>query len=95
VRSSAETSLQRITALKTEHEGHVDRIKGWEEQIRQREVREKRRIAPGYLDTDQRLLMPMRMDSVATRNENSPVTRNDMGEGDTNGLGRAFGNMGV
>jgi hypothetical protein len=65
----------------------VDIVKGWEDQIREREVREQRRIAPGYLDTDQRLLMPTRMDS--------PVTRSDIGEGDTNELGRAFGNMGV
>lgn len=51
-------------------------------------MREQRRIAPGYLDTDQRLLMPTRMDS--------PITRSDTtGEGETNDLGRAFGNMGV
>jgi hypothetical protein len=78
-------STQKISALKSEHDSHVDKIKGWEEQIREREVREKRRIAPGYLDTDQRLLMPTRVES--------PVTHAD-GE-DTSELGRAFGNMGV
>jgi hypothetical protein len=78
-------STQKISALKSEHDIHVDKIKGWEEQIRDREVREKRRIAPGYLDTDQRLLMPTRVES--------PVTYTD-GE-DTSELGRAFGNMGV
>lgn len=88
MRSSVEISLQKIAALKTEHEAHVDKIKVWEDQIREREVREKRRIAPGYLDTDQRLLMPTKMDS--------PITRSDGGgDGDTNELGRAFGKMGV
>jgi hypothetical protein len=50
-------------------------------------MREKRRIAPGYLDTDQRLLMPTRMES--------PVTRDGLAGDERNDLGRAFGNMGV
>ena len=80
-----ELSAQKVSAIKAEHETHVEKVKSWEEQVREREVREKRRIAPGYLDTDQRLLMPTRMDS--------PVTRN---EGDETGeLGRSFGNMTV
>jgi hypothetical protein len=82
--------MQMVSALKSEHDSHVDKIKTWEEQIREREVREKRRIAPGYLDTDQRLLMPTRADSPRT---DSPVTQRN-GE-DTLELGRAFGNMGV
>lgn len=91
VLSSVELSIQRISALKSDHESHVDKIKVWEEQIQEREVREKRRIAPGYLDTDQRLLMPTRVDSPRVE---SPVTRVD-GEDGTNELGKAFGNMGV
>jgi hypothetical protein len=79
-----ELSTQKITTLKTEHEAHVDKLKTWEEQIREREVREQRRIAPGYLDTDQRLLIPTRADS--------PVVRTDSDEHDLN---RSFGNMGV
>ena len=77
--------------MKAEHEAHVETIKAWEEQIREREVREKRRIAPGYLDTDQRFLMPTKLDSPRVE---SPITRMD-GEDTTNGLVRAFGNMGV
>jgi hypothetical protein len=67
-----------------EHEAHAEKLKTWEEQIREREVREQRRIAPGYLDTDQRLLMPTRVDS--------PIARAD---GDERDLNRSFGNMGV
>ena len=83
--ASVELSTQKINALKSENEAHVEKIRAWEEQVREREVREKRRIAPGYLDTDQRLLMPTRVDS--------PITRMD-GE-DTRDLGRAFENMNV
>ena len=77
--------------MKEEHDVHVENIKAWEEEIREREVREKRRIAPGYLDTDQRLLMPTRLDNPRLE---SPVIRTD-GEDTTNSLGRVFGNMSV
>jgi hypothetical protein len=33
-------------------------IKEWEESIRQRELAEKRRLAPGWLDRDEKLLQP-------------------------------------
>ena len=77
--------------MKSERESHVEKIKAWEDQIREREVREKRRIAPGYLDTDQRLLMPTRVDSPRVE---TPVTKAE-GDDATNELGRVFGNMGV
>jgi hypothetical protein len=34
-------------------------IKSWEEAIRQRELAEKRRVAPGWLDRDEKLLQPI------------------------------------
>jgi hypothetical protein len=80
-----------VSALKEEHEKHVETVRAWEEQIRQRDVREKRRIAPGYLDTDQRLLVPTRVESPRVE---SPVIRID-GDDTTNELGRKLGNMGV
>jgi hypothetical protein len=73
-----------MAALKSEYEAHAEKVRAWEEQVHEREVREKRRIAPGYLDTDQRLLMPTRVDS--------PVQTD--GE-DTHGLDKVFGNMKV
>ena len=96
--ASVELSVKKTAALKSEHEAHVEKVKLWEEQIREREVREKRRIAPGYLDTDQRLLVPTR---VETPRMESLVTRTDGTEEDgntnssTGDLGRAFGNMGL
>jgi len=94
VLSSVELSVQRIAELKAEHEAHLERIKSWEDQIHVREVREQRRIAPGYLDTDQRLLMPTRVDSPLVE---SPTTRGGIDGNDTltNDLDKAFGNMGI
>jgi len=95
--ASVELSAKKTTALQSEHEAYVEKVKLWEEQIREREVREKRRIAPGYLDTDQRLLVPSR---VETPRMESPVTRTDATEesntnSSTGDLGRAFGHMGL
>ena len=71
-----ELSTQKITVLKTEHEVHVEKLKTWEEQIHERKVREQRRIAPGYLDTDQRLLMPTRANSPVARTESDSMSLN-------------------
>lgn len=38
-------------------------IKEWEESIKQRELAEKRRLAPGWLDRDEKLLQPMQASS--------------------------------
>lgn len=35
-------------------------IKAWEESIKQRDLAEKRRVAPGWLDRDEKLLQPSR-----------------------------------
>jgi len=36
-------------------------VRRWEEDIRERELAEKRRVAPGWLDAEQRMLVPERM----------------------------------
>lgn len=43
-------------------------IKEWEESIRQRELAEKRRLAPGWLDRDEKLLQPEAASSLAAHN---------------------------
>jgi len=86
VLDSIELSVRKVSALKEEHETYVERVEEWEAQIREREVREKRRIAPGYLDTDQRLLVPTRVDT--------PVVSSNGAE-DSTGMDRTFGNMRV
>ena len=50
-----QTHLQK---LQDDAQGTVRR---WEEDIRERELAEKRRVAPGWLDAEQRMLVPERM----------------------------------
>ena len=92
MQSSIDLALQKISALKTEHETHINRIKAWEEQIKEREIREKRRIAPGYLDTDQRLLVPTRAESP---NVDIPIVYADGEDINTKELRRAYRSMGI
>lgn len=46
-------------------------LKDWEEKIAARELAEKRRVAPGWLDSDARILEPER---VGSRTATKPVT---------------------
>ena len=52
---------------KTQAEGETA-IREWEESIRQRELAEKRRVAPGWLDRDEKLLQPEHASSAERNN---------------------------
>lgn len=43
----------------------LNAIKAWEESIRDRELAEKRRVAPGWLDREEKLLQPSRTAAVS------------------------------
>ncbi|RAL12741.1 uncharacterized protein BO97DRAFT_470207 [Aspergillus homomorphus CBS 101889] len=45
-------------------------IRDWEESIAQRDLAEKRRVAPGWLDRDEKLLQPLNAAGSGTREEN-------------------------
>lgn len=40
----------------------VNAYREWRDQVNQQEIQEKRRIAPGYLDSGSRLLIPVAVD---------------------------------
>lgn len=74
----------------------------WEHTIKERELAEKRRVAPGWLDRDQKILEPTKagsnaqkqglLDAQDTANVNAPaMSPNREGEE----LDRAFGNLGM
>lgn len=55
--------------LKKAQKDAENTIREWEESIKQRELAEKRRVAPGWLDRDEKLLQP-----VSARQSQSPPT---------------------
>ena len=83
-------------------------IREWEESIKQRELAERRRVAPGWLDRDEKLLRPM---NSATGSDHTPPSLLDSQPADTSvsksmppaiaardegeELDRAFGGLGV
>ena len=52
------TALQKHIRDKAEESEKV--IRDWEEDIKQRELAEKRRVAPGWLDRDEKILEPVK-----------------------------------
>jgi hypothetical protein len=45
-------------------------IKEWDESVKQRELAEKRRVAPGWLDREEKLLQPTQVSSTKAPSEN-------------------------
>ena len=82
-------------------------LRRWQEDIRQRELAEKRRVAPGWLDRDEKILEPQRAPAglrlqsdhtgtvVSSDKMQAPIppdtSRSDEGEA----MDRAFGDMRV
>lgn len=86
-------------------EGSLATIKDWEESIKQRDLAEKRRIAPGWLDREEKLLQPVKISRPASEAHTSPQLSQQLSPGEneeTNpdtvstsegeALVRAFGN---
>lgn len=70
----------------------------WEKSIEDRDLMEKRRVAPGYLDTGIQILEPTRKTFNASDNESQQVTKGGSGgeQGSTEAgdeLDRVFGKM--
>ncbi|EEH05496.1 conserved hypothetical protein [Histoplasma capsulatum G186AR] len=87
-------------------EGSLATIKDWEESIKQRDLAEKRRIAPGWLDREEKLLQPVKISRPASEAHTSPQLSQQLSPGEneeTNpdtvstsegeALVRAFGNL--
>lgn len=81
-----------------------DAIKAWEDSIQQRDLAEKRRVAPGWLDREEKLLQPKQsaqapahaeslLDSSSTDQGSSIPSMVPRDEGAE--LDRAFGGLGV
>lgn len=77
-------------------------IKGWERELKERDLAEKRRVAPGWLDRDEKILEPTKAPSKTAMdqslldgqpmNEISAPAMSPNREGEE--LDRAFGGLG-
>ena len=90
--------------LQTLQEDAERALKDWEQSIKERELAEKRRVAPGWLDSDEKILEPARAaentagakrpdPAVKDLLTNEPPQPTASNEGEE--LDRAFGSMGL
>ena len=89
--------------LKKSSEAAENAIRDWEQDIRDRDLAEKRRVAPGWLDRDEKILEPTKAASkegldqdLLDRQPSNPISTPAMSlnrEGEE--LDRAFGGMGL
>jgi hypothetical protein len=92
--------------IRDQSEGSAKTIRDWEDGIRQKELAEKRRVAPGWLDREEKILEPVK----ATDEAKKGTSLLDGGDADDQGasqlpaiqatregeeLDRAFGGMGL
>ncbi len=76
-------------------------LREFEEHIRERDLAEKRKLAPGWLDSDARLLEPERSAAPGHKGAEAPtadITKAEQPNPDTDegaALDRAFGGMGL
>lgn len=62
-------------------------LKAWEDEIQARELAEKRRVAPGWLDSDARLLEPERVGGRGATQRTAPPAQVNPMETDTSSAG--------
>lgn len=59
-------SEQFAEFVSSQHEQRSSQYDRWFEDVVQRDLKEKRKIAPGYLDTTNRILQPVKMETAAS-----------------------------
>jgi hypothetical protein len=86
-----------ITHIQSQQKAKEQTIKDWEKSIEERELMEKRRVAPGYLDTGLRILEPTRSTPVPAPIPAPPAAPpvQDSTSGGGEELDRVFGKLGV
>ncbi len=77
-------SCKALQAYIQKVQDNADReLKAWEDGIQARELAEKRRVAPGWLDSDARILEPERLDGRGARQSATPAAQVNLMDTDT------------
>ncbi|PGH36647.1 hypothetical protein GX50_00509 [[Emmonsia] crescens] len=91
--------------MKKIREDSLAAIKDWEESIKQRDLAEKRRIAPGWLDREEKLLQPVKVSrpgsearppsqsSQPSTEKNKETSSDTISTSEGEELDRAFGGL--
>lgn len=63
-----------IAGLTAKHESRIAAIEKWKQDKKQRDIEEKRKLAPGYFDDSNHLLVPTRKQSAPTAEPSEDVS---------------------
>lgn len=89
---------QKLEQLETDHRDAVATYQSWRENVDQQTREEQRKIAPGYLDSSDRILVPQKKtvadQDVDVDGEGSKEEAEDKEE-PVNELDKAFGKVGL
>ncbi|KFY84922.1 hypothetical protein V500_08877 [Pseudogymnoascus sp. VKM F-4518 (FW-2643)] len=87
-------SCKALQAYISKVQDDADReLKSWEEAIRSRELAEKRRVAPGWLDSEARILEPAQRTSHGGAVGKANIMDSEAGSAEATGLGESLSDM--
>lgn len=86
---------KKLEQLEQDHQSSVAAYNSWKETIDQQTREEQRRIAPGYLDTADRILVPHRLEEPADTEMEVEPTEEETVEEPVNELDKAFGKVNI
>lgn len=86
-------SKRFIEHLDKRREERKENYQSWKEKVDKEEIEEKRRIAPGYLDTNYKLLQPSRRQASIDHEINSSENTTNNNSIEVNELDRVFGDV--
>ncbi|KAA8917708.1 hypothetical protein TRICI_000147 [Trichomonascus ciferrii] len=88
-----ESSEGFLRALDQRRERREKAFADWKEHVDKEEIEEKRRIAPGYLDTNNRILQPLKRQETGESDSQSPDATQQPSSSELNQLDKVFGEV--
>lgn len=80
-----------LDALDSRHTERVEAFENWTQQVKEAQLKEQRRIAPGYLDAQQRILEPDRQQEP--KSQDSSKSSSPSPSHHSNEIDKAFGHL--
>lgn len=86
---------QKLEQLEQDHRAAVATYQSWRENVDQQTREEQRKIAPGYLDSVDRILVPQKRTETVEQEQEMDTEEDGKEEEPVNELDKAFGKVGL
>lgn len=88
-----ESSQGFLQVLDERRERRTKAFADWKQHVDKEEIEEKRKIAPGYLDTDNRILQPLKRQETGESDSIPPESTQQQPSSEVNQLDKVFGEV--